>query len=268
MHSALKPVLAACFSLILPAPAALADMSNSSIHAANNEFWLAAGGTFLNYKEPFPPPDLSDSERDWLPSFAGGVSMMTNSGFFLAADFDGYAGTATYRGALLATPTVPLVSNTEELTYSLNGRMGWGFSLDDSNSMMLTPYAEFGSRYWRRELSAAQVETYTHYDVLAGLMFQYAPVDSFILSLYGAAGSTFSPEMKYGGNTYDLGETLLWRAGTKLAYNISPRYELFSTLAYQHFRYGRSPVQPDLTYEPSSFTNEMTARVGFGYKFD
>lgn len=259
-------VLAALLALTSLSSVAEGANRPDPLKSANNEFWLAAGGTFLNYKEPLTPPNLPDSERDWLPSIAGGASLMMNKGFYLAADADLYFGDATYRGAYLATPTVPLTSTTQETTYSVNGRVGWGFHM--GQSLMFTPYVEMGMRNWRRELSAAQVETYNHFDALAGAMFQYAPTDTLVFTVYGGAGTTLNANMRYGGYTYKLGETLLWRAGTKIAYNISPRYEIFSTFSYQHFRYGQSPVQPNFTYEPSSFTNEATARIGFGYKFN
>lgn len=201
-----------------------------------------------------------------MPSVTAGASMMSNSGWYLAADVTAEWGPLTYRGAYLITPTTLLVSTTDEEIYEIHGQIGKGYRL--GSHAMVTPYLELGLRDWRRGLSATQVENYNHYSTMAGVMFQYSPASRLVFTTYASAGTTLGAVMELNNVKYQLTETGIYKAGLRINYRMTKDYDFFTSVEAQHFRYGRSPEQPDTSYEPGSFTNEVTSRVGFAYRFN
>ena len=126
--------------------------------------------------------------------------------------------------------------------------------------MMVIPYAELGYRYWDRNLGGGQDEVYDNFDLLAGIMLQASPMSGLVLTGYGSAGTTFAPQMKTSGTTYDWGEAM-YKIGAKVGYNVTARVQLFTTLDYDHFNYGQSSVIAG-AYEPNSLTEDTVWRVG------
>ena len=236
--------------------------SSNPLFHFNNEVWASAGASLFNYKEAVKP--LPDSEVGDLPSLAAGASYMTHENLYLSLDGSVSFGNAHYNGAYLASPSTPLESTTHETIASVNGKVGQGFFL--SGNTMLIPYVDIGYRYWDRNLGSGQGEFYQNYDTLGGLMFQYTPVDRLLLSVYGSVGTTFGASMKTSGNTYDLGGSAIEKVGGKIGYDLTRKVELFTTLDYDHFHYGKSPVFASV-YEPGSRTEDTTMRVGIGYHF-
>ncbi|MDR3449007.1 MAG: hypothetical protein P4M15_04545, partial [Alphaproteobacteria bacterium] len=254
------------------ASAARADIQ--TIRDSDNEYWGAVGTSFFNYKEPSSSPNLPDSERGWLPSLALGVSTLgaddkiggglLGGNLYFALEGAGSFGDADYRGSYIATPTVPLQGTTSESIWDVNAKIGKGYVVGDN--ALLIPYVELGYHYWNRDLGAGQVEDYQHFAVLGGAMLQYALGDRFVLSGYGAAGSTLSPKMTTSSTTYDLQDQAIYKIGGKIGYSLTKRTELFSTLDYNAFSYGHSDVIGGL-YEPDSHTENTTIRIGLGFHF-
>jgi opacity protein-like surface antigen len=243
-----------------------------TIRGSDSAVWGSMGASFLNYKEEVPSPYLPDSEHGFLPSFAGGVSILgsgqardfTNNLYF-SIDGSVTVGEATYNGAYLATPLTPLQSNTHETIWTVDGKLGHAFVINPI--MMLIPYVEVGYRYWDRNLGGGQVEDYQHADTLGGLMVQVSPINRLILTGYGSAGTTLGSRMTTEGDSYSLTDSGIYKIGAKVGYDLTQRVEVFTTLDYDAFRYGQSSVQPDGTYEPTSKTEDSTVRVGLSYHF-
>jgi len=245
------------------APQAKADIQ--TIRSSDSAVWGSVGGNLFDYKEPSPPPDLPDSERDWITSAAAGVNYLGNSDIYLALEGAYSFGNARYNGAYFYAPTTPLQSTTDEKIATVDGKIGKGFALNDS--MMLIPYTELGFRYWNRGFGGDTGEDYQNFDALVGVMLQVSPAQSLILSAYGSGGTTIDPKMTTGGITYDLGTASMYKVGGKIGYDLTQRIELFTTLDYDHFTYGQSPVIAG-AYEPNSRTNETALRVGLAYHFN
>jgi hypothetical protein len=60
----------------------------------------------------------------------------------------------------------------------------------------------------------------------------------------------------------------MYKFGGKIGYGLSKQIELFTTLDYDHFRYGQSPLAADSSSEPKSKTEDTTLRMGLGYRFN
>ena len=271
LQTSLRTALVALCALTLYAPQAKADIQ--AIRSADNEIWGSVGTSLFNYKEPAAKPDLPDSEHGWLPSLAAGVSMLnvgeTNgiipSNLYVAIDTNVSFGDAHYNGAYLGAPTTPLQGTTNETIVNVDGKLGRGFAL--GYDAMLIPYGEVDFHDWRRDLGAGQVETYLNLNALGGAMLQIAPTNRLVLSGYAAAGTTLDARLKdSNGNTFDLGNSGVYKVGGKIGFALAPRTELFTTLDYDHFHYVQSPPVGGF-YEPTSRTEDTTMRVGLGYQF-
>ncbi|MDE1901726.1 MAG: hypothetical protein KGI37_08795 [Alphaproteobacteria bacterium] len=253
-------------------PLACARADTQAIRNADNEIWGSAGASFLNYKEEIPSPYLPDSEHATLPSAAIGITMLGYPGqglasnLYLSIEGTGTFGDANYNGAYLQTPTTPLHATTTEHIWTLDSKIGKAFPLGPA--AMLIPYADIGYRYWSRNLGSGYIEDYQNGELLGGLMLQIAPTSRLVLTGYGAAGTTFSPQMATGGETYNLGSAGAYKLGGKIGYSLTQRVELFTTLDYDAFRYGISGADPYGYYEPTSHTEDTAWRVGIGYHFN
>jgi len=236
-----------------------------SIHSADNAIWAALGATRYDYKEPGQTGNLGDRELDWIASGAAGISYLSTRNTYLTLEGDVLSGDANYKGAYLLAPTTPLRGTTDERVWNADTKIGQGMAL--GSSFFIIPYAELGVRYWNRDLAKGQVEQYKNYDALGGSMLQFSPFSSWIFSLYGAVGATFSPQMQSDGVKYDLGSATMYKAGAKIGYDFAPRTEIFTTVDFDHFNYGQSAVINSL-YEPNSRTNEVATRVGLAYHFN
>ncbi len=250
-------IAAVCALMFFPAYAK-ADVQ--AIRDSNTAYWGSVGAAQLNYKEAVSP--VPDSQYGWIPSVALGAGFMGSSGFYVAAESSVSFGDDRYRGAYLSAPSVPIETTTHASIVTVDAKVGQGFVVGGNS--VVTPYFNLGYRYWERDLGNTQVEYYHHYAALGGAMFQYSLTDKVVLSAYSAAGLTFGAQMRTGGVDYDLGSAAVYKLGGKIGYKLSERYELFTSLDFDHFQYVKSDVIGGI-YEPSSFTSDTAVRVGIAY---
>lgn len=253
-------------ALITCVPQAHAD--DQTIRNADSEVWGSFGTSLFNYQESVAPPNIPDSDHGWQPSLAGGASYLTSQDFYFALEGSADFGNAAYTGSALIGPnstTTPLQDTNREVVSSVDGKAGKAFAL--TNEVMLTPYVEAGFNYWHRDLGQSQQENFQNFDAQVGAMVQVSPIDKLVLTGYGSVGPTFAARMRSSGQNYDLGGSTMYKAGGKVAYGLTPRLDVFTTLDYEAFRYGQSPVLLDGSSEPGSRTQETTIRVGVGYHF-
>ncbi|MDE1900826.1 MAG: hypothetical protein KGI37_04165 [Alphaproteobacteria bacterium] len=238
----------------------------------DNELWAAAGTSFFNYKENSSP--VGNSEHGWLPSLAGGGSYMTHGNLYLSFDGSislGNAHDSASYDAATGKFNALTGSSAHQTISTIDAKIGQGLQV--SQSVMFIPYIDGGFRYWTRDLGQGQSEDYHNFDVLGGVMMQYAPTDRLMLSVYGSGGTTVGGRMTATNNeTYDLGATGMEKAGAKLGYDLTRDVELFTTFDYDHFHSGASPLNYDAatgttTSAPGSMTSDATTRVGIGYHF-
>lgn len=258
-------VFCALGAVAVPAKADVATIRDS-----NNTIWGSMGGHLLNYKEPGDP--LPDSQHGWLPSFAVGVNYMGRSDLYLAADASVSIGEDHYNGAVYNSGTgeydIPFDHDSRATISTVNLRAGKGFAL--GHNVMVTPYVDLGFRFWERDV-VGYVEDYRNFEGLAGAMLQYSPVRRLTFTLYGEAGSTFGSEMESDSVEFSLGNSVVYKVGGKVGYDISNRFQIFTALDFTHFHYTRSDwEQVDnywWAYEPNSNTTGTTLRVGLAYHY-
>jgi len=238
----------------------------SDFYHYNNELWAAAGSSLLNYKETVKP--IPDSDRGQIPSFAAGFDVMTRNDVYFAADVAGAFGNGHYNGAEYDSGThaydIPYETSTHETVVNVDTKLGQGFELSDY--AMITPYFNFGWRYWDRDIQSNSQEDYQQYELLVGVMFQIEPINHLFLTAYGAGGTTVGTNMHTAGRDFNIGGSGIEKVGGKIGYDVTKRVEIFSTIDFDHFHYVASPVNAG-ALEPSSRTEDTTFRVGVGYHF-
>ncbi len=262
-----------CFSLIGQARADIAD-----IRGEDNSLELDVGGSLLKYGEDTANSTF-DTEESWMPSVGFGGSLLTNSknypilsNLYLSLNGSAVFGQTDYRGGLQNPIThviTPYNTTDNAEVYTLNGQIGHAFALSDS--VMLTPLADFGYRYWKRTLtgSGGYEEDYKHYELLGGFLVQYSPIKKLVLSLTGEGGSTINPNMTTSfGDHYTLGQSPVWEVGGKVGYMMTQYFEGTAGVNFKGFGYGASGQHvSDTTWEPASYTHELTTQVGVAYHF-
>ncbi|HEY1720815.1 MAG TPA: hypothetical protein VGG27_06195 [Magnetospirillaceae bacterium] len=253
------------------------------IRAEDNAVSLELGATNLDYAEHFGGATV-DSEKGWIPTATLGAGLLANDSaqgllrnLYLHVDLTGSIGMTDYSGAACnASGTcVPATTDTNDSIYATSLQIGRGIALN--RQTMLIPYAEIDYRYWSRQVGGAgnSTETYTNWATLGGLMGQVSLAPRWVLSLAGAAGTTFGANMNDGYANYGLGSAFIWDTKAKLGLRVAPRIELTGTIDYSHFEYGRSStvVEPSSAFcssgcfEPHSTTNQLTLMSGVAYQF-
>jgi opacity protein-like surface antigen len=102
-----------------------------------------------------------------------------------------------------------------------------------------------------------------------------------VLTLDGFIGHTFSSKISGSGTTYlntipgvftsfspqDLGDKAMYRLGVSADYAFTTQIHANIGVDYLAFKYGRSAIFNEYSYEPDSKTNYTNVKVGVGYAF-
>lgn len=260
-------------------PAALPAWVNP-ILVANNQISLDVIGQNIDYLETDVTGAPLDAERDkWQAGLQFTGSAMGNLGpitnVYVMGQFTWAKGDTTYVGSLMGGNFGDIVQTNGAETKDFDFRLGKGF--DVGQNWMLTPYFGAGYHVWDRNITGAAGyhEKYEHGYAGGGLLVQWAPTNQWVLSANALVGSTFNPQMTSSLNggaiinpfTYDLGTSLIWKAGFSADYAVTQQWHLNAGFDYTHFRYGISNQAPDGTLEPDSRTGIWTVKAGVGYSF-
>ncbi len=253
-----------------------ARASINDIYASDNSVEIRAGGQHLQYRETYGGHTL-DTENGWMPSLGGGASFLLRkrpnsmwNNVYARVDLQFTFGDTDYDGSLQDRNTgaiTPYKGLTKDMVDTIDFKLGYAFPL--GHNALVIPYANVGYRYWRREMTGmyGYTEHYDHTFVMAGALIQYSPFSRWIYSLSLQGGTTMSPQMRTGGENYDLDERAAWATEGRVSYALTPRTELFGVLGYNEFSYGKSAVQPSGYLEPDSRTREVKSLAGRAHRF-
>lgn len=298
-------VIGAIVSLIV-ATSAYADMKD--IVSSNSQVGLQFVTTDVNYSETFANGGLADTEKGFVPGFGASVSVMKDflvDHAYFQLQYSQLNGNTNYVGShagavgLIGPNTsgdygsAIATSGAQLIDYS--ARFGKGFEITDS--LLVTPYLEFGSHEWKRALSSnapivtlpaglnsGSTEDYTNNYYGLGAMAQISPVKSLVLTADAMVGNTFSSSMTVSGSSsliasigptrtlngiYGLGNSVIYKLGASADYAFTESVHGNIGVNYTAFSYGQSAMSGPLlhTYEPNSKTNYLTLMVGLGYAF-
>lgn len=256
---------AACLCLMVSAVPARADVTD--IRVTDNAIEIQGGLNHFKYGESNNGTYL-DTEKGDLGYY--GLNYTSLSGeksgvlknFFFNLQLSSSIGTTHYDGYY--QNGTPATATDKQKIYEFSTQLGRAFTL--GNTLMLTPFADIGYRYWVRNLSGSSpyTERYQNGKIAGGGLLQYSPIAHWVLSWSAEGGTTFSPRMNTGGVQYDLGTTAYWQTGIKAAYAVTPRFQISAAGQMTGFGYGMSP-SINGSYEPDSYTHETRALLGVAY---
>ncbi|MBU6463275.1 MAG: autotransporter outer membrane beta-barrel domain-containing protein [Bradyrhizobium sp.] len=292
MSSIARVLPVACAILMCAAQASAADLPVKAgvqaaalpewvnpILAVNNQLAIDVIGQHIDYLERDVDGTPLDSERGWQPGVQFSGSGMGNLGaitnVYVLGQFTFAKGNTSYVGSFQGGTYGDIKQSDGAETKDFDFRLGKGF--DVAPNWMLTPYVGVGYHVWDRDISGAggYHEQYEHGYAGGGLLIQYAATNRWVISANGLVGSTFNPQMATSLNggavftptTYDLGTSLIWKAGLSSDYAITPQWHVNAGFDYTNFRYGISAQAADGTLEPDSRTGIWTVKAGLGYSF-
>ena len=283
---------------------ALAGMD--AIKSSNNQVGIQFISTHMDYKETYPDGTTADTEKGSVQGFGLSLTAMKDillGNDYLKAQFNRSTGDVDYLGSLGSAcgyittcvedingpnnyGTYGQKNHSKIIDFSL--RYGKGFEINDN--LMMTPYAELGRHEWKRDLGntcpvaislgCPGSEKYRHYYYGIGALIQNSPNQNLVLSADGFIGQTFSSEISGSGTNLlasvrgftsfspqDLGDKSMYRLGISADYAFTTQVHGNIGVDYVAFKYGKSAIFNEFTYEPDSKTSYTNVKVGLGYAF-
>jgi hypothetical protein len=232
---------------------------------------LKIGATDFKYGETLNGKTF-DTENGWLPSFGFGAGALLNdhgwwpiSNLYLRLDGGMDIGSVHYNGGIQGLgPIIPYQTMSRAHIYTLDGKIGRAIPIGDM--VMLTPFADIGTRYWDRHIpgSFGITEDYSDAEAMGGLMLQFSPMAKWVFGLTGEAGTTLGPTMQTQGVDFPLGNSIVWQTDAKVGYTFSQSFEITGDVGLKGFNYGNSS-EIDGAMEPNSSTHEFSALIGIAY---
>jgi hypothetical protein len=249
-------------------------ISNQDIKNANNAIGIQYIKTNVNYTETNADGTKFNTENRYVPGFAINFSLMKDFLFgndYIAASYSKNSGNTNYVGGPAdgSRPYGSIKQADGAVLKDYFIRYGRGFEL--SAQTMLTPFLEYGSHQWDRDLGAYQ-ETYTNKYYAGGLLGQISPAKNWVLTASGMYGRTTNSDISISGPIAQLfpgaslGNSSIYRLGFGVDYAFTKEFHGNFNWAYSSFKYGRSVSMNNL-YEPDSTTKYTTYGVGVSYNF-
>lgn len=235
------------------------------------------GGSCANY---------SDEESGGL--FGDGFSlsyMSQKMKLYAHLSYQFASGHLNYNGATQGGTPVQATSGARIGDW--NFKFGKGFSLTEDDRLLLTPYLEFGTHFWQRDLglgTAGQFgEDYQNDYLDAGAMLQYVPPihilhkHDLVFSGDAGIGETMSPNITVPSanppmpSNAALGQEPFIRLGLEADWHALSAMWVFVGYHYTYFSYFPSQIYNNpvngAVEEPASFTNYNTYTVGVKIPF-
>lgn len=266
--------------------ASLSENSTSMMTAINNQAQIFLGNLHQNYGEP------NTNQRGYLDRQTGNMPAATINllktwwtHLYTSLSLMEAYGNTQYIGSTLQGQ--PVHNPTQNTLMDIFGKIGWVFS--PTPQVNLIPYALVGYHRWLRNVRGNAVpfdgytiyvdgfpETYQHTWLGLGLILQWSPLPSWVLSLESGGGSTVNAQV-YGWNSFlapdtlkthfKLGSRPYYMEGLTSDYRFAEHWHILVNFQYLYFSYGRSPANQFGIYEPTSHTRELLSNIGLGYNF-
>jgi hypothetical protein len=230
---------------------------------------MASGLVALNidYKEFVDDPNFKSTEAGTMAGLFLNARIAPWEKLYADLYLDFLAGTLKYDGAYATPPYAPLVKDFAHIFFNTILKVGPLFNLGDRYSLQAIPYVGIGYRYWHRQSNNFYSEKYHHGKALVGIKLNCLLTDDFVLSPYVEVGKMFGAHMEYvaTGVDHKLGNKPIYGAGLELNYKMADDLFLNGFVNYTQFKYGKSALATDGSYEPDSKTREIKLGIGVRY---
>lgn len=259
--------------------------ADDTISRANNTIGISTGSHTLDYREVdnygMTGTGTLDSEKGTQFMFEGSATRQGDvfgiSDVYTSLAVSYSHGTTNYDGYLQSTDgssaaLIPYQSSTTDSTTDVTLKVGKGFRFAAAgHPAQVTPYVRYGFHNWVRNLGDGSEygykETYSHNELGAGVLGQYAFTNKLVGSVDGSVSATISPKMKADGiGDFSLKSKATETVSVGFDYAVTPALHVNGRYQFTHFEYGQSDISNG-AFEPTSKTNEHVVLVGVGYAF-
>ena len=246
---------------------------NLNIVKSNN----MVGAGYL-YTTQYYAEHISNIPSDSETGHASGIKLFVSAMRNIGPVSNVYGYVDYYRSAGVSSYSYPGTSGANSglvlSGYSL--RAGKGFSIGDS--VMVTPYLNYGYREWSRmigeNLPDSYQELYQYSDYGIGVIGEYTPMNKLVLKgrvqMDEMTGNKLNVYSLPGGFNGDipltLGKKPVYTFLVGANYSVGYHVSVFGNLSLLKTSFGQSPVN-DEVYEPNSDTTDLGLNVGVGYNF-
>ena len=249
----------------------------NSIEQSNNQLSVDYKSLGMGYEEILDNGKTFDTEKGDVRGFGVAVTFMSTcrqdvlNDLYFRGEYSRYRGDTHYIGGSAdgRLPFGSIVDNHRATIDDFDFRLGKGFAL--GRDFMITPFFGIGHHEWDRAVNAGEDYKNGYYG--AGLLLQWSPVHSFVLSADGLIGRTFDANVFVKANpgfnpdtSLDLGSSRIYKVGVSGDYALTPLAHVNAGVEWTGFEYGESPVVNGIL-EPFSRTRDVTFRVGVGIGF-
>jgi hypothetical protein len=267
---------------------ALLSLFGSVSYAQESGYSLSAAlvGMKMDYREYDQNDLILDSEKSDVTDIIGSEFRLayrqtqeSENIAEIGVDFQVLGGETEYVGSLISSGLGygSYVGKTHNVIYDM--AIDYRFSFIYENGLNLNCGLGLGYRYWRRELSAYQVEVYSWYSVRPQLGISYK-IENFSIGILGEYQYGFETTMDILENSENsqksvkLGFADIIELNIPIEYTLSENLDVFMHYTYQQQRIGASNVIPyvingsvENIYEPKSTANNQYIKLGIRLKF-
>jgi len=234
-------------------------------------------GMKMDYKEYGQSGRLLDSETSSFSDIAGSEFIyryFLDESSFIDLDFLGVSGNSDYTGSYIGSNLGygSVVSSTANTIYDAALAYNKLNTTSFENIQVLGALG-IGYRFWERQLSSTQIETYTWYSLRARVGVVYAMNKRFTFSVLGEYQYGINPTMTATGfsSDFELGSANIVQISIPLRYKISERIDIDCVYVFSRQDIQESNRIYDNSgtayYEPDSTAYNQYLKVGIIFKY-
>ena len=252
----------------------------ANLFAGDNKvtYSLSLVGMSMDYKEYDRTGTLVDSEKSGFTDIGG---FEIGYDFLLSKDTQSYSkletsvlylsGDTVYTGSLLSGGAYgSVVSKT--VNDVIDTRIAYQVYREIDSTLSYNYGLGVGYRYWRRALSASQIEEYTWFSLRPKVGLEMHVNPQFVLSTDIEYQYGLKPTMTANNVSGDftLGSADILALGAGMAYQVNPKIDLFVNYVFQRQEIKASDTVysgGSAYFEPDSTAYNQYIKLGIAFKY-
>ncbi|MEN4046452.1 hypothetical protein [Sulfurimonas sp. NWX367] len=254
-------------------------VSSAVFAKVSYEYAINIVGMSMDYKESENGVFLDSEESDFADLKGLEIQYKYIKQTETSQDFDtvsinimAVGGNTEYKGAYIGSNLGygSLVSITSNQIYDME--IDFAHTYEDRSSFTTTISLGVGYRFWRRKLSAQQIEDYTWFSLRPSVSFSYMYYDLRIAPKFEFQYG-LGPRMSATGisDDFKLGSANIMEFTLPIKYAITQKFSLYAAYTYQYQKIEESNVVYDNTgtgyLEPESKVYNEYIKFGIVFKY-
>jgi len=245
--------------------------------ASKMEYEINFVGMKMDYKEYDQAGVLLDSEESSFSDIMGSELIyryFVDENAFIDFDASAVSGDSKYTGSYLGSSLGygSLTSSTVDTIYDISLAYN-KVNPTDFQSIQVLGALGVGYRYWERELSSQQIETYTWYSLRARVGLIYILNTDLTLSFIGEYQYGIDPKMSATGfnDDFQLNSADILQLSIPLRYRVTQHIDINCVYVFSRQEIQESNRVYDNSgtayYEPDSTAYNQYLKVGIIFKY-